>query len=342
MINNIYKNYEIGSEFWNIPYSNEKNNCFPKDARWFMSGRHALDYLLSDILKKYKIKKVAIPSWCCDSMIIPFLKKGLETCFYSVNFKDKKMICDYSTVDNADLTLLIDYFGYTSQINIGEPKGILIRDLTHSIFSRKYNDADYYFGSLRKWAGFYTGGFGFKNGHWIEKNYKCNVDYDYIRARMSAMNDKKKFVMGETNSKDYLMDFSNAEEMLDNAKACGSCNRDIEFARKIDFEFIKLQRKENAKVLLGALSEFAIFTEINEFDCPLFFPIILPQKERDRLKSELIKLKIYCPIHWPLSKWHKIREEDKKIYNNELSIVCDQRYNSKDMHYIIQCINEIL
>ena len=42
-------------------------------------------------------------------------------------------------------------------------KGTVIRDLTHSIYSEKYNDADYYFGSLRKWFGISSGGFAWSD-----------------------------------------------------------------------------------------------------------------------------------------------------------------------------------
>ena len=67
---------EIGSEFWNIPLTNKGNKIFPEHTAFFMSGRGALYSVIEDVLKTRKINSVAMPSWCCDSMIIPFLKKG--------------------------------------------------------------------------------------------------------------------------------------------------------------------------------------------------------------------------------------------------------------------------
>lgn len=73
--------------------------------------------------------------------------------------------------------------------------------------------------------------------------------------------------------------------------------------------------------------------------CPLFFPVCVPKGRRDDLKRHLIKNKIYCPIHWPLTEYHKnLSERAKRLYDEELSLVCDQRYGVEDMHRIVSCI----
>ncbi len=50
------------------------------------------------------------------------------------------------------------------------------------------------------------------------------------------------------------------------------------------------------------------------------------------LKNFLIEKEIYCPVHWPLSSMHKgISDNAKRIYGEELSLICDQRYCLDDM-----------
>ena len=70
----------------------------------------------------------------------------------------------------------------------------------------------------------------------------------------------------------------------------------------------------------------------------MFVPIIV--ENRDKLRKYLIDKKIYCPVHWPLSNYHKIKVNDQEIYQNELSLICDQRYNLDDMKYIVDVIKE--
>ena len=161
---------EIGSEFWDVPLSKKMNGILPDNTRWFISGTAALENIILDMKG---VETVALPSWCCNCMIVPFLRHGIKVIFYSVYMEGGVLVCDYSKV-NADCWLVISYFGYTSQINYGSPSGIIIRDLTHSIFSTSQSDADYYFGSLRKWAGFYTGGYAWSD-NWRRSNSRCRI-----------------------------------------------------------------------------------------------------------------------------------------------------------------------
>ncbi len=59
---------EIGREFCEVEVGRE-NNIFPDTTVWFASGRAALKVIIKDI----KAKDRGLPSWCCDSMIIPLV-----------------------------------------------------------------------------------------------------------------------------------------------------------------------------------------------------------------------------------------------------------------------------
>ena len=334
---------EIGSEFWDVPMSSAKNSVFPVDTKWFVSGRSALGFIISDIKLRQAFNTVAVPSWCCDSMIEPFLKEGIEVVFYSVYVENGELVQDVSEATRCDAILVMDYFGYASAQDYSSFPGIVIRDLTHSLFSEKYRDADYYFGSLRKWCGIWTGGFAWREASWLSKNSIKAPDVNYLNLREQAMNEKAKYIYALQDGKEYLAKFSQAEEMLERMSDIQyAAERDIYCAERIDVTSIKTARRKNAEVLLEHFASIAIFKEINDKACPLFVPILVADGRRDDLRKFLIQNEIYCPVHWPITPLHKTNEKTKRLYAEELSIICDQRYTVNDMQKICQAVKYFL
>ena len=326
---------EIGSEFWDVPTCDERNFLFSESPHWFLSGRSALKAVIADIQKGDKqVNSISLPSWCCDSIICPFLEADMEVSFYPVLGSEQQL-------DNitTDVVLVMDFFGYTGYSQMENYQGIVIRDVTHSLFSKQYDDADYYFGSLRKWAGFYTGGYawGFKGSL-----PQLPENPDYVRLRREAMEAKKAYMEGTSDSKDYLKTFGQAEDMLEHCGVERADGRDCESAFKLDVNFVKQRRQYNASILLDAFEHVAIFKDFQECDCPMFVPVLVPNGLRDNLRKYLIGNQIYCPVHWPVTEFHQLTTKERFIYNNELSLVCDQRYDGDDMHRIIDTIHEFL
>lgn len=311
---------EIGSEFWEIPIS-EKNNLFPEDTQWFMSGRSALQAIIAE----NDFRTVALPFWICESVIEQFINKGIDVVFY-----DKE-------IPEADAIVIMDFFGFSQKKIISSFNGIKIRDVTHSIFSNSFSDSDYYFGSLRKWAGFYSGGFawGFKE----PINYETDTS-NYLSLRRKAMVLKRDYIEEKIDSKKYLDIFNQAEQELKAVGILPAALSDIQKAKILDVDFIRKSRRHNANVLLEALKDIAIYPILEDHDCPLFVPIRL--KNRDKLRERLIESQIYCPVHWPISKLHKLQPWMKLFYEEQLSLVCDQRYSEKDMYKIIKVIRDFL
>ena len=329
---------EIGSEFWDVPIGGQACQVFPPAAQWYISGRCALQAIIHE-LKRYKT--VAMPSWCCDSMVKPFLNAGLEVCFYPVWFENGlKQIVRY----DCDILFLMDYFGYSApQNDLRNYRGIVIRDVTHSIFSATYDDADYYFGSLRKWCGVWTGGYAWtRNGNSHSLKPTSLDDHGYINLRKHAMEMKESYIRGEIADKDYLRLYAQAEDILDNINTVSAAERDMELSQKLDVEYIKTKRRANAGVLRKAFGEWLLFPEMKHTDCPMFVPVLVPDNKRNELRRYLIDHLIYCPIHWPLSEYHSLTEEEQYIYDNELSLICDQRYTVKDMHRIVETIRKFM
>ena len=327
------KRLEIGSEFWDVPQTEECNGIFPESTQWFLSGRAALTSIIKDIQSKHNVTSVYMPSWCCDSMINPFLEAGVAVRFYPVYIENGSLRQDISDIREEEILFLMDYFGYQTEVNARKSNAVVIRDLTHSIFSGARCDADYSFGSLRKWAGFYTGGFALG-----VSGENLSSDDAYVNLRRTAMLAKSSYINGFSDNKDYLDLFHMAEEQLEHGAPTGAAPEDIRAAQHMNVSFIREQRRKNAAILMDAFADWTIFPALNEKDCPLFVPILVPEGKRNELRSHLIQNKIYCPVHWPRTNLHRLDEQTAHIYENELSLVCDQRYNELDMKRIVDVI----
>lgn len=323
---------EIGSEFWDVPAINDENGIFPESTKWFLSGRSALQVIIKEL---GGVSSVLLPSWCCDSIIKPFADVGFEVRFYPVYF-DGGLVQEIRL--DSDVLFLMDYFGYTTaNIDLSDYKGMVIRDVTHSIFSTSYSDAHYYFGSLRKWCGVWTGGYAWtKDGHRLPM--EKNDDYGYTGLREKTMQQKAEYIEGMREDKNYLRAYDEAEKALEGVGIAPAADRDVELAKKLDVEFIKTQRRKNAEVLRAAFLDWLIFPNHSSKDTPMFVPILVPDGKRDELRRYLIQNEIYCPIHWPVSKYHKLNERERFLYDNELTLVCDQRYTKKDMNRVVKTI----
>ena len=330
-------NREIGSEFFDVPVAYSKTGIFPDSTQWFVSGRSALKAIIQELKNCHT---VSMPSWCCDSMIKPFVDAGMEISFYPVYWGGDRLVQELWL--DSDVLFLMDYFGYSSpQPDLSGYKGKILRDVTHSVFSSAYSDSDYYFGSLRKWCGLWTGGYAFtRDNHKIPVKNRYNENYLYLREK--AMSQKAEYINGQRRDKNYLNLFDEAEKMLENFGVDSAADRDIKLSQLLDVESIKHKRRINAEILRAAFPDWLLFPELKESDCPMFVPVLVPDNKRNKLRKQMIQKEIYCPVHWPVSKFHRLHERTAYIYEHELSLVCDQRYKKEDMYRLVDIIKTII
>lgn len=339
----MYK--EIGSEFWKIddyilPYRQRKAQD-TDNIKFFVSGRTALDYILQDIIRKYGVRTVWLPSYCCDSMIEPFVRKGFQIRFFDILWdRDRGLFVDNIHLKSGDILYWMQYFGFACSLadKIIESNAIIIHDRTHSYFLPYHKHENYSYASLRKW--FYTAGLGQAT---IENDVFCDrqIDHiylDYIKMRGYAEKLKRNYMSGENIEKTEFLDlYSKAEHLLDENYVGFSSDIDSrENFEFYDFDKMKKVRNKNAKTLTSYLKNLKyidlLFPEVGELDVPLFVPVLVEPQIRDKLRSFLIRNNVYCPIHWPLTNFHKnISKQGKEIYRRELSLICDQRYGSDEM-----------
>ena len=303
---------EIGSEFWKIEseFLSKKGDLkffedLGIDVKYLMSGRTAIDYVLNDI--EDNIKLVYMPDYCCNSMVQPFVDNGYSVEYYKVDLINKKYYIDDQV--NCSIFFGMSYFGYENSnmdnyIKKFKKRNIVVlEDITHRLFCQNNycKESDYLIASLRKWLPIYTG---------------ANINIDCKNVFLDLFNISNKLI---TDYKNRKMD----EESL-------------EILKNIDIDDITKKRICNTKIIQENFIDYnniRLLYNYKDGDCPLFVPII--SKSRDNIRKKLIKNNIYCPIHWP-----NFNYSNNEIYTNELSLICDQRYNEEDMKKEIKIIFE--
>jgi len=352
---------EIGSEFWlELDDGATFGQSGSKDGHTFflLSGRTALDYIIRDIKAGRKIDSVYIPSYCCESMIEPFVRNGIGVKFYEVSGGKDGFQPAYECNNRCDAVLLLDYFGYEngslaaiaeSARNAGE---IVIYDATHKLNGHLAVEAlaDYTFCSYRKWF-FSNAAIIQKNGAFLaERPAYRNTRYEELRNRASELKCKY-MTCAPAHKQDYLGLFGEAEKLLekdyiDYVAEPASVDR----LSSVDFEQVVQKRRENARHLISGLNALGFdwltvaYQRIQPADCPLFVPVLIDSKLRDKVRRQLVDQRIYCPVHWPLSRFHQASDFNdswKSIYLSELSLVCDQRYDIEDMDRIVEAVKYI-
>lgn len=326
---------EIGSEFW-IEFIPE-HLLTERDGVYALSGRTAIDLVLQDILQQKRVESVAMPAWCCDSMLAPFIAHSIGVAFYEGN-----------DLPVTDIFYLTNYFGYENTLplekvkTIKEQGRIVLYDRTHSFLmdDKPYQEiADYHFASIRKWMGVVGG--AVIDGLTERPKLK---DCLYAPDKEVAMIDKYRYLQGDkTIVKDnFLAAFGAFGHRL----ADDYCNYEMDnlsytLYKQTDLKEMKRKRKENAAYIHENLKGLQFMYSLTENAAPLFVPVLFESKEqRDYVRKKLIEQQIYCPIHWPQPKQIPAEFQVNDIVSRELSIICDQRYGLNEMKRIIKVIHQ--
>ena len=339
---------EIGSEFWLERELAVLSH--DKDGIYVLSGRTAIDLIIQDILKTRKIRNVYMPAWCCDSMLAPFVARGIDIKFYDISLAESadtaEILCDFCDF-RENIFYMTNYFGYENTLPVETVKkfkeqgSIVLYDRTHSFLME--NDpyielADYCLASIRKWMGVIGG--AVVNGVKDCQLRPC----PYLACKEEAMRMKKAFIEGDTSIDKQA--FLNLYGEFGHHLAEDYQNYemdDLSYAlfKTEGLSAMRRKRRENAKYLHDNLKGVKFIGEITENAVPLFVPIFFETTEqRNAVRKKLIEAQIYCPIHWPKPTLIPAYYKVNKIYDTELSLICDQRYNLDDMRRIVEVINE--
>lgn len=353
---------EIGGNFC----EEIKTTNYPiKDSthiRFFDTGRSAIRYLLKSI----GIKKALLPQFTCESIITPFLEKGVFTEFYSIDNKFEIEVESFLKCIEKfqpDLILVHAYFGFDTLLHTRNllmelrRKGIIIvEDITQCIFMKNLNYADYYVGSLRKWCEIPDGGFLASSFYdiisMIHLPNSFGENLEFLSKRKLAQKKKREYFSKDLPDFDeeklnFIKLYEESECLLDTQKECFSMS---DYSRDrinaLDWDTIKHKRQENFRYLRDNIYKSIYLNEIKLYsqteDIPLYFPVLVDENKRDNLRIWMRHKNIMLPIIWPKSEYlnEKVNESVTQIYQRIIAIPCDQRYSIDDMNTIIEKIIE--
>lgn len=322
------------------------------------SGRTCLDAMIEDILSYRKLEKAYLPSYCCSSMLQPFIDRKIAVDFYEVTFDTTlKKTIDYD--HDCDLFLSMSYFGYqdvnlvNEQLSFFKKNVIVVEDKTQNLFSQGSVSpyAHYTVVSLRKWFHVACGAILIKKEGEL-RSYELQEDSSGRVAGMYENQAKKqdylfsKVIREVEDEKKQKEAFLSYFHYFHQSFYEDYAHRDVDelslmMIADYDFSELKSKRINNAKQLhqrLRLTEGVQPFFDLAEGDCPLYVPIWVKAVENLSLQRKVGAHQVYLPIHWRFAVDSPYEQGHSEIYQHELSLVCDQRYGEKEMHTILDYV----
>ncbi|XME02214.1 hypothetical protein QYZ88_016295 [Lachnospiraceae bacterium C1.1] len=329
----------IGGEFCIYADAMKKsirNNLLPQ----FSLGRTCL-YAILDAVKS-KVGGVLLPDYMCSSVVEVPLRLGIPIKHYHIN--TNSLLPDISGIKGelkkgeTIAIVLITYFGMIDldstiiEINSNFPNTIIIVDDVQNYYGfGNHIDYDYCFTSYRKW-------FSVPDGADIMQNNKKNMMEVYSQkneyAIYKASGNLLKNHVDMIGDKISLELIEKGENMMDEEYRFGCSEIGSKLLKRVDTELTAKKRIKNANTLHEGLLKLGIKHLYNADRVPLFIPIMV--YNRNKIRKALFSENIFSPIHWP-NKDAKIQGSNE-LYETELSLICDQRYNEEDMERILRGI----
>ena len=301
-----------------------------------------------------------MPSYCCDSMLQPFVERGIELYFYDVLFSDTGLEYVIDHDKEVDIFFAISYFGFqctTMDEHIESFKNkniVVIEDITHRILCEQSHsrNADYLICSLRKWFPIPSGGLAVKINGFFENTDLIPPPTKLVSKKIQAMKKKAEYIKSAKKPNDEL-DKRRFLELYHQFNQSLYRNYDrqkmddvsLGILSEIDIPGVQAKRRQNAKYIYDNIKKFTCVQpliskpDLHE-DCPLFVPILIRFNQRDNLREYLSRNNVFCPIHWPVSERVVLNHRGRALYEKELSLICDQRYSSAELERLLCLLGE--
>ena len=327
----------IGGEF---KISAISDSVITEKRNLFSTGRSAFSAILDNlIINKETINKVLIPDYLCSSITQVLIDKKIHYSFYKIN--ENLLPDEYSLLENfkePKIVLLIIYFGLASVKEVAEkikkisPDSIIIVDDVQNFYGTEYKSfSDYRFTSYRKW-------FAVPDGADV---YSCKGEVKPSQKKNNFA--QYKFAGNILKNYDNWIDDNLCLELLNKGETildseydvcCSDISRSL--IKNIPFAEIARKRKQNAAYLHKELLKLGIKHLYNEISVPLFIPVFL--ENRTEIRKAMFANNIFTPVHWPYESQILNGNDKNKLYDTELSLICDQRYSEEDMQLQIDIL----
>lgn len=309
----------------------EKTGCggnFPQIGGVLLNtGRNAFEFILASI--KGIIKKVYIPYYTCEVVLEPLEKLEIDIAYYHLN-TSLEIAEDISLADGEYL-LYTNYFGVMDEYieylasNYCDK---LIVDCAQALYAKRIPGVKMFY-SPRKYVGIPDGAVAFIDEAIDPSSYSIDESDD----RMSHL-----YLRLNQGPQAGYVEFRKNAAKLKNQPILNMSFKTRDMIENIDFESIKIERRNNFQTLHEALKYTNRFVvpEVDTFECPMVYPYWTDNEE---LKSRLIKEQVFVATYWPnVLDWTSPDMIEYEFAKKLLAIPCDQRYGAEDMNVIIQLI----
>lgn len=198
-------------------------------------------------------------------------------------------------------------------------------------------DVDFMFTSFRKQL-------PVPDGAWVLAKYdglvQCKEENHFAQYKLAGGILKTYRRLNFFSDKMYLELFEKGEELIKENLNAKISDVTIQLLNKINFELVRKKRVENANLVIDGIKKFGVSSLIKfeKGQTPLFVPVSL--QNRDHVRKELQNNNIFCPVHWPRCK--ETHSLNQKLYDTELSLLIDQRYNTEDINKMLVVIEKCM
>jgi len=295
---NLFYTQDKPNPIWWI--AGKPNKYFADVSKTFM-GRDALNILLTNT----SAKRVLIPAYNCNEVILEFEKKNCEIFYYDIkpDFTiDADKILEQIKRHNIELFYHIIYFGFEHLNNILNlklkaacPQVIIIEDRAHYLSNQfNFSVCDAYLFSFRKLLPIAEGG-GFISKHQYKfetsKPIQANIlpVLMYLKKKILGYNDNfNRTALTKNQKRERIMPMSYLSQRL---------VKRYDFEKEIEFR----RQCFNLWILkLKMTSIRPVFQELAEADVPQGCPIFVD--DANRVQAFMKNCNYYLRRHWKLKK----------------------------------------
>lgn len=338
-----------------------KKHCF-----FTASGREAIELALISLEREKPniAKRCLMPAYMCDSVFLPFLHRGWELVFYSVDRDFEaagEEIFRLALEREPGLIFIHPYYGTDTcaglrrQLAALRGRGWLVmEDVTQSYYLEETGrDIDFVVGSLRKWYAVPDGGFVVSDLPLAEDVPEPGEAY--ARERLVPLVQKWEYLREKERrpggaltagwlprKAEYLKKNRSLESALDCYQGVRRISRiSAQILAKTDEEDARRRRTENYQALYDRVCGMKRLWPIlrkEEAQAPLYLPVYV--KERDSLQRFLAERGIYAPVLWPVGKENRefLGGDEAYIFGHMLALPVDQRYGIAEMGQIAETL----
>ena len=317
---------------------------FLDESNLFLANARSGIMILIDLLEP---ASVWMPSYLCPTMIEVVDQKKTNLRFYEVDYNLHISSTDWvDQIQTGDLVVLIDYFAFPMSSKVAglvkEQGGYVLEDACQALLSERVGQySDFVLFSPRKAIGVPDGGILVSC---------CNVGFNDVELKPALSSWWLKMLEAAINRREFDQYGGDRHwyrlfREADAATPIGYFAMS-DLSRKLlfnGFEYTKISRRriENYSIFAHDLKDIAMFPVLPKGTVPLGFPIKHPR--RDQIRVKLFQEQIYPPVHWPIDGVVPAEfSESHRLACQIMTLPCDQRYSSEDIHRMAISVLKIL